>query len=268
MFGSNYYAATLLLPRAIRDDVFIFYAFVRLADEIVDNPVSDSDPTTELQTFCETWRSAYTTKESNNAVLNAFADVCHRHAIPLEYIDAFLFTMQQDLHKSRYDTYADLEGYMYGSAEVIGLILLPLFGCTNESAATPARALGKAMQLTNFLRDVYEDYHERNRVYLPQEDLLSHGATESSLTEIPSPTTVRDLIRFEVSRARTLYQEAQAGIKLLPPNIQPAVRAATALYSELLTAIEKRDFAISTTKFRLSRLKKLQIALLYGYVKK
>lgn len=176
--------------------------------------------------------------------------------------------MHQDLTVKRYETYTDLQTYMYGSAEVIGLILLKIFGCDEAAAEKPARALGEAMQFTNFLRDIYEDFHDRNRIYIPLADLRERNLSEADLLSIPSSQAIRSLLEFEAGRAEKLYAEAIAGISLLPKTVQPAVRAAAGLYLEILHEFARAGYIVQEKKIRFSKLKKLKIALLYAYVRK
>lgn len=269
MYGSNYYTATLLLPKDVRYAVFIFYAFVRTADEIVDNPESSESAALQLQAFTENWRRVYTGESENGGeIFTAFREICQTYDIDFSLTEDFLKAMQQDLTVQRYETYDDLKEYMYGSAEVIGIILTKLFRCTEPSALQHARALGEAMQLTNFIRDIHDDYHTRDRIYLPKKDMVDYSVTENDLIEVPSSEAVRKLIAFEVRRAHSLFSFANAGIHYLPKNVQPAVRTASALYENILKEITKNDYAVSIEKISFSTLTKLKIALLYGYGKR
>lgn len=268
MFGSNYYAATLLFPRAIRDDVFVLYAFVRLADEIVDNPEPGTDPRTDLQAFRDMWEQTFNHIRTDDPILVAFADVCERHGIEFSLTTDFLNAMSTDLSVTRYETYADLQKYMYGSAEVIGIMLLRIFDCNDPQAIPPARAMGEAMQLSNFIRDIHDDYYTRDRIYIPQEDMEKHAVSESSLVATPSDKNVRALLKYECERINNIYDFALAGVNLLPIAVRPAVRVAAALYKEIIREIQRRDYTVSEKKIRFSKCKKLRIALLYGYVKK
>ncbi len=267
MFGSNYYAATLLLPKAIRDDIFIFYAFVRLADEIVDNATDENSASEELAFFSAAWKKMYHTGEGTDTILRAFRRVCLQHDIAYTETTDFLSAMQTDLVIKRYDTYSDLQAYMYGSAEIIGVMLTKVFGCQDEAALPYAQALGEAMQLTNFLRDIREDYIDRGRVYLPQDLLHKHSVKEGDLLKDPSTPEVRSLLEELCGKAESLYTYAQQGITLLPRNVQPAVRTASALYREIVRELARQQYNISDKKIRFSKLKKTYIALLYGYVK-
>ena len=268
MYGSNYYTATLLLPRSVRRAVFVFYAFVRLADEIVDNPETKGDVLSELDAYGNDWRECYRTGISENDIFLAFRDVCLQYKIEYQLTEDFLWAMRQDTIKSRYTTYEELQGYVYGSAEVIGIILTKLFGCTNHKALPYAKALGSAMQLTNFLRDIKEDYELRDRVYIPQEDLAAFSVSEMELVTLPSSERVRNLMKFEINRAHDLFNEALAGVSYLPSSVQPAVRAAAALYCEILKEIERQNYVVPAEKIRFGTLTKIRLAVLYGYVKK
>jgi phytoene synthase len=268
MFGSNYYAATLLLPKGVREDVFVFYSFARLADEIVDNPSPGTDPAQKLQEFTAAWERTFHSNTDEDIILTAFAKVCKRRKIAYSLTVDFLAAMQKDLSTTRYETYGDLQKYMYGSAEVIGLVLLRIFECDDPVATAPARAMGEAMQLSNFLRDISDDYHTRDRIYVPRQDMERFSVSEEALMATPSSQPVRALIEYECKRNHEIYEAALKGIQLLPKSAQRAVRVAAALYREIIREIERGNYQVRSKKIRFSKLKKLQIALVYGYVKK
>ena len=157
----------------------------------------------------------------------------------------FLRSMAMDLTVTRYETYADLLDYMEGSAAVIGAMMLPLLGARDQAAALgPARELGRAFQLTNFIRDVAEDLR-RGRVYLPQEDLRRFGVTDAGLAAAVAAGSatpqIKSLIGYEVSRAREHYRSAAPGIGLLAPGSRACIRTAFRLYQGILDEIERAD---------------------------
>ncbi|HEX9995929.1 MAG TPA: squalene/phytoene synthase family protein, partial [Abditibacterium sp.] len=174
--GKSYYYSTRLFPRELQEATCAVYAFVRLPDEIVDNsPQSTPEELAQVQAqlnqFLENWRVAYQTGKSSDAILQLNAEIWHQYKIPYEYSESFLRAMIQDTHQTDYADYADLEGYMYGSAAVIGLMMSHLVGFEGEKTLEHAQKLGYAMQLTNFLRDIDEDFQLRNRVYMPADEL-------------------------------------------------------------------------------------------------
>ncbi len=265
-YGSNYYLATLFLPKKMREAVFILYAFVRIPDEMVDNPTPGSDPAELLRTWKEDWQRVYETGEGTNDIMLATREVFLEYDIPFSVSIEFIDAMILDLHKTEYQTYDELKHYMRGSAEVVGVMLTKVFGCTNEAALPYAEKLGEAMQFTNFLRDIKEDYELRKRVYLPQADLAIYGVHISDLVaDTPSPKLIA-LMKFEVDRARMLFREADTGIDLLPPKARRAVRLAARFYEGILDRIEKNQYNITLPKASLSPLQKCKLVIT-SYVK-
>lgn len=266
-YGSNYYLATLFFPRRIRRAVFVLYAFVRIPDEIVDNPEEGSDPATLLQEWRNEWQKIYDTGVGQNEILIAAREVFLNYKIPFSLSLEFIDAMIQDLSKNRYENYQELRGYIRGSAEVVGLMLMYIFGHKDESAFFYAKKLGEAMQFTNFLRDIYEDLNDRDRIYLPQEDLRKFGVTLSMLqNKIVTPEIIA-LMRFEVGRARAFYREAEPGILLINPRARRAVRLASRYYEGILDVIEKKNYNIFHSQLRLSIFKKL-IIIFYVFIGK
>jgi len=176
-YSTTYYATTLFLPTKIRHAIWIFYAFFRYPDELVDNPPLGSDPANLLQNWSEEWKAAYQSGSSNNPILRAASQLFTEFSIPFEYADSFLEAMKTDTYKSRYKTYREIEEYMYGSAVVVGYMVSYVMGF-DDGALPHAKALGEAMQLVNFMRDVREDYDLRDRIYFAQEELDQFNITE------------------------------------------------------------------------------------------
>ena len=172
-----------------------------------------------------------------------------------ECFDRFFGAMAQDLTQTTYETWDDLLGYMDGSAAVIGEMMLPVLR-PGTDAVTPARALGLAFQLTNFLRDVAEDL-DRGRVYLPQEDLRAFGADPWART---ADDAWRALMAFEIERCRELYRSADVGIAMLPPASARCVQAARVLYAEILDRIEALDHDVFAGRAHVPTGRKLAVA--------
>jgi len=242
--GRTYFLATRLLPAASRRSVHALYAFARVADDLVD---------VHHRSLDELWE---------HPVVPAFRDTVERHQIPWEHVEAFLASMQQDLHVSSYATWEDLLGYTYGSAAVIGLMLLPVLGTVVDAdlAAPYAADLGNAFQLTNFLRDVGEDL-DRGRLYLPLEDLDAFGVSRADLESRVRDDRVRALLRFEIARARGLYSSAAQGIRLLDPAARPCVETAHTLYGGILDEIERADFPVLTRRVAVGTARRLRVAV-------
>jgi phytoene synthase len=168
--------------------------------------------------------------------------------------------MRMDITVTGYETYADLERYMYGSAAVIGLQMVPILEPLDDRAACHALALGEAFQLSNFIRDVAEDLR-RGRVYLPQEDLDRFGVTRADLAPGPTPPHVAELLRFEIARARDLYARAEPGIDLLHPTSRDCIRTAFTLYRGILDAVERAGYQVLGRRVTVALPRRLQVAL-------
>jgi phytoene synthase len=188
-------------------------------------------------------------------VLKGVVHTVRAFEIDPELFDRFLRSMAMDLTVTSYATYDDLRGYMDGSAAVIGEMMLPVLEPLSADAVAPARALGEAFQLTNFLRDVGEDL-DRGRVYLPREDLDRFGADPWRRT-VDEPW--RALARYEIERCRALYDEASAGDELLPPASARCIRAARVLYGEILDRIEANGYDVFGQRARVPRRRKARI---------
>jgi phytoene synthase len=178
------------------------------------------------------------------------------YSIDPDLFRRFVRSMEMDLHVDRYDTWQDLCVYMDGSACVIGEMMLPILEPLDDAAVPHARDLGLAFQLTNFLRDVGEDL-DRGRIYLPQEDLERFGVDAADRTVTPG---WRELMRFEIDRARQLYRSADLGIAALPDRSARSIRAARVLYSEILDRIERNDYDVFSARARVPLARKLAVA--------
>ena len=173
----------------------------------------------------------------------------------------FLRSMAMDLTITSYATYDDLLDYMDGSAAVIGTMMLPILGSTDPAAARePARQLGLAFQLTNFIRDVAEDL-DRDRTYLPAEHLAAFGVTRADLEERQATPTIKALIRYEVSRAHEHYTQAAPGIPLLSPASQACMRTAFQLYRGILAEVVAADYDVFTRRATVPHQRRAAVAV-------
>ncbi len=233
--GKSYFFASRLFPIKIRDAVHILYAFFRLPDEIVDsNAGSTVQIETALQKWEQTWQKAYKELSTDNDILYASSYVFHTYQIPFAYSISFLKAMKQDISKSTYKTYSELEDYMYGSAGVVGLMLSYVIGFQTKQTLDYALKLGYAMQLTNCLRDIKEDYVERKRIYMPQTELKQFGLTNNDIAQENFSAEFNSFMQWQIARARKLYKEADTGIKQLNKRGQLAVLVASRLYEAIL----------------------------------
>lgn len=261
LHGTTYYFATRFFHRRHRDAVHAVYGFVRVADEWVDNP-GDLTPE-ERRELLMRYRMELTLGidgvRPEHPVLRAFCDVMRTSEMSIEEPLLFLDAMAQDIYVDRYPTYADLRHYMRGSASAVGLMMCTVLRCgENPRMIAAAQALGEAMQLTNFLRDVGED-GERGRIYLPQEDMQAFGVLEEDVLARRMTPEFVQLLKFEIARARALYAEADFGIPLLPDRVQPPIRLARVLYSRILDRIEAQDYNVFAARARTTKWEKFRV---------
>jgi phytoene synthase len=248
--GTTYYASTLVLPKVKQHHVHALYGFCRYADDIVDDlgPAPVEQRAAALAAFGERFFADLERGRSDDPVLKAVVHTVRAFDIDPDAFRRFLRSMTMDLTVTTYETFADLEDYMDGSAAVIGEMMLPILEPADPDAARPhARDLGNAFQLTNFLRDVGEDL-DRGRVYLPQEDLRRFGADPWLRRVTPQWEA---LMRFEIERVRRLYVSADLGIGMLPARSARCITAARVLYSRILEVIEANGYDVFSQRARV-----------------
>jgi phytoene synthase len=262
--GRTYFLATRLLTPSQRPAVHALYGFARYADDILDD-LSSEATVAERSARLELLASRFHNGEADSEpVLPAVLDAARTYRIPVSLFDEFLASMRMDLTVTDYPDRAALNRYMRGSAEVIGLQMLPILGSVVPSCdAEPcAEALGRAFQLTNFLRDVDEDL-DRNRVYLPADELAAFGVDRELLTwchdNQRTEPRVRQALVAQHGITRDVYREAHKGIALLAPQSRPCVMAAYTLYSEILDRIEDIDFAVFHQRATVGMGRRLQV---------
>lgn len=260
-YGTTYSWGAAILAKSRRRHVHAVYALCRLADDIVDDdgatgPAAVAATRVKLSAFADSFRTALADRGSADPVMAAVADTVVTVGIDPECFDRFFGAMAMDLTTSSYETWEDLCGYMEGSAAVIGEMMLPVLQPMSPAAREPARALGFAFQLTNFLRDIDEDL-DRGRVYLPQADLRRFGVDLSERTVTPQ---WRAFMAFQLARNRELYRVADTGIPLLPPRSARCVGAARVLYSRILELIEDADYDVFSTRLRVPTWRKAATA--------
>jgi phytoene synthase len=258
--GRTFYLATTLLPAALRPAVHALYGFARFADDLVDRPDGTDPPGERLDRLRAEFDAGLAGRRVRHPVVLAMVDVVTRYRIDPSYVADFLDAMSSDLTVSRYPSYDDLVRYMWGSASVIGLQLLPVLGVRGDQRAAEAAAddLGVAFQLTNFIRDVGEDYR-RGRIYLPLDSLARHGVGEPMLGLATSTPEVRALVAAEVARARAVYRRAEPGIELLAPESRDCVRTAYVLYGGILTEIERSGYDVLSRRAAVGIGRRLRV---------
>jgi phytoene synthase len=266
--GRTYYLATKLLPRARRPAVHALYGLARWADDIVDvtPPGTGADQVAaDLAAVSDVLAAGLRAGRSQDPLLAAVVDTAARYRIAPALFADFFASMRMDLTVRGYPDRAALDVYVHGSAEVIGLQVLPVLGTVGprEEAAPYAAALGKAFQLTNFLRDVGEDL-DRDRVYLPADELAAFGVDRALLewcrARRITDSRVRAALADQHARTREVYAFARAGVAMLDPVSRPCVATALSLYSRILDEIEGSGFAVFARRARVGQLRRIAVA--------
>ncbi|MEJ5311560.1 MAG: squalene/phytoene synthase family protein [Anaerolineae bacterium] len=229
----TFYLASGLLPPVKRRAARALYAFCRISDDLVDR--GDGNGTAAL----EAWRRQVSGKAppGDNPVVLAWCDTQVRYGIPSLYAEQLLDGVQQDLTQQRYATFDDLSAYCYGVASTVGLMAMHIIGFAGPEAIPYAVRLGVALQLTNILRDVGEDWRA-GRLYLPQQELADCGLTEADIAARRVDERWQRFMRFQIERVRRLYAESLPGVRMLHGDGRFAIRAAAELYAAILEDIE------------------------------
>lgn len=259
--GRTYYFATRFLPADRQHHVHALYGFARYADDLVDHMDLDWSATRRREAL-EEWSARFLADveagDSDDPVCKAVVHTVNELAIDHDDLRAFLRSMAMDFTTTRYPTYQDLQGYVYGSAAVIGTMMLPVLGADRSAARGPAMDLGVAFQLTNFLRDIAEDW-DRGRIYLPLEDMARFNVTEWDFHGRYVNDRLRALLAFEIERTRALYRRAEAGWDLLPSRAARCIRVAHALYAGILDDIERSGYQVFARRAHVSTPRKFGI---------
>ena len=254
-YSTSFSLATRMLSSEIRQDIYSIYGFVRLADEIVDS-FHDYDKVTLLDRFEDDLAYALTEKISTNPVLNAFQETVHRYEIDKEFIDAFMQSMRWDLSKKVYQTDEEYKNYIYGSADVVGLMCLRVFvkgdrKLFNELKSS-AMALGSAFQKVNFLRDLKNDYEQLERSYFPNVNLreLDEASKQGIIAEIEAD-----------------FHKGLSGIFKLPDSSKFGVYTAYKYYLRLLKKLKRLpSVEIKNKRIRVANIQKVDV-LARSYVR-
>ena len=253
--AKNFYYAFRTLPPQKRRAIYAAYAFCRVCDDIADEP-NTIDEKRRLLSETKAKLNGMGSGGSTDPVFIALADACLSFNIPIAYLHEVVDGVEMDLVTTRYRTFEELWEYCYKVASVVGLISIEIFGYKGEAARERAIDLGIAMQLTNILRDLKEDA-ARDRIYLPQEDMVRAGYTEGDLKRGVTNDAYRELMRHQVERARGFFSN---GRKLLP-MVSPRSRACPTLlytvYSRILDRIESSGYDVFEQRIGLSKREKM-----------
>ena len=249
----TFFTAALLLPANQRRAVHALYAFCRVSDDLVDRGSGD------IVANLQQWRQQSLSDHPpvDDPVALAWADTRSRYSIPRRYAEQLLDGVARDLTQTRYDTFADLTDYCYAVASTVGLMSMHIVGYAGNEAIPYAVKLGVALQLTNILRDVGEDWGN-GRLYLPQEELGDFGLSEADIARGQVDERWRTFMRFQIERTRRLYDEAMPGIALLGRRGRFAIAAAADLYRGILDSIEVNDYDVFYHRARVDDRKKIR----------
>jgi phytoene synthase len=267
--AKNFYYAFIALPAPRRNAICAIYAFMRHADDLADDEsISRQERRVRLDAWLAAWRGVCEGGETGDPIFLAVRDAAERFRIPLGLLDELVAGVTMDLKQDAsdaagaYATFADLYGYCYLVASVVGLVCIRIFGYTDSRAGKLAEETGIAFQLTNILRDVAEDA-ERNRVYLPLEDLAAHGVSLDSLLHrapgAPPTANERALLEEIARRAEGYYQSAQALLPLIDRESRPALWVLVRIYHGLLKRIRRADYDVFSRRASVPMVEKLGI---------
>jgi 15-cis-phytoene synthase len=269
--AKNFYYAFIALPMPRRNAICAIYAFMRKADDLSDDEsIPSEERRSRLDAWLKDWRAASGGAQTSDPVFIAVRDATARFAIPLNLLDELVSGVTMDLDRAEsgeadtYATFADLYRYCYLVASVVGLVCIRIFGYTDPRAEKLAEETGIAFQLTNILRDVAEDA-ERNRIYLPVEDLAKHGVTLESLlhraTGKPASDKERALLKEIAQRAENYYRSAEKLLPYIDAESRPALRVLVAIYHALLKRIERADYDVFSRRASVPLRQKLGILM-------
>jgi 15-cis-phytoene synthase len=255
--AKNFYPAFRLLPVDQRRGMCALYAFMRIADDLSDEAGTPQNKRTALdawrQQLAEALQGTY-----RHPLHLALHDSVTRFGVPVAHLEAVLDGVVMDLEVGRYETFPQLYQYCYRVASAVGLACIHIWGFSDAKATEHAEAAGIAFQLTNILRDLREDA-ERGRLYLPQEDMIRFGYHEDLRKGIRDER-FRELMRFQIARARTFYAASAPLAAMLRPAGRAVFLVMSRTYASLLDAIERRDYDVFSDRVRLGRFKKLWLA--------
>ena len=275
-YGKSYYLATLFFPAHVSKDTMELYKFVRIPDQIVDGEVQDANQLPIASNLEEHYSSAhaklikmrqerklaYEEKNKRHVLRGDSVELFNRKEIPFEYSKAFFEAMLKDTTNHRYQTYEQLKDYMYGSASVVWLMMCHLIWC-DRRALDYADLLWEAMQLSNFLRDIREDYESLWRIYIPEEDLKHYSLSHEDLIGFSKERRIDDnftsFMKAYIAMNREQYRKSLEWVKYLHPRGRRAVYLAAKLYEGILDRIEANDYNVFGHSCRTTKRDKAKL---------
>ncbi len=251
--SKTFYTASRLIGTEKRAAIWALYAFCRSVDDLVDESSADS---TE---YLAQWQlyTLHGLAPLHNPTALAWCRTLMEYHIPKQYAIQLIEGVSRDIHQHRYESFADLTTYCYGVASTVGLMAMHIIGFSGKEAIPYAVKLGVALQMTNILRDVGEDW-QRGRLYLPLDELAEFNLGEQDMAEGIVDDRWRNFMRFQIERTRRLYAESMPGIAMLNPEGRFAIAAAAQLYSAILGDIEIHDYNVFDRRAHVSKWGKLR----------
>ena len=253
--ATNFYYAFLTLPKRKRDAIYATYAFCRICDDIADGDLTLIEKQSHLSKIRK-MLSEGKNNSSKNQIFAALDDTKSFFNIPDHHFEQVLDGVEMDLTKTRFETFEELRRYCYKVASSVGLISIEIFGYEDPVAKQYAVDMGLAMQITNILRDLREDA-ERGRIYIPLDEIASFGYTDQELLAETVNESFKNLMEFQVHRARTYFSRSKKLIPLLTPRSRACFWVLHALYSRILDRIERAEFDVFSVQIKLSRMEKI-----------
>lgn len=245
--STSYYYSSLFFPKNIREDVFKFYAYVRTADDFVDEEPQDPEG---LENFRKKTFENWETGESDDKIVNYFLEVARKHEFEKRWVKAFLGSMAMDLEKQEYETLDETLEYIYGSAEVIGLMMVKILDLDEESHEN-AKMLGRSMQYCNFIRDIKED-RELGRRYMPKDEMEKFGLETLEKDKVDEEE-FQEFIRAQIEKYQGWQREAEKGFGFIPYRVRVPVILSSRLYKWTAEKINENPGVVHEKEVRPSK---------------
>jgi len=244
--------ASSLLDSERRNAVASLYSFCRITDDLIDKNTTYGDE------LLNNWTNNINCQIPNIAdpVQLSWLYTRMKYKIPEEYMNQLIKGVQMDTHKKRYETIEELVEYCYYVASTVGLMSMHIIGFSNKQAIPYAIQMGVALQLTNIIRDIGEDY-EMGRIYIPQEELEKYGVTEDHFKDKIVDESWKKLMAFQIKRARDYYQQSWSGLSFLEAKGKWSITAAATLYQEILKKVERNKYDNLNYRAYVSKQRKL-----------
>jgi phytoene synthase len=256
---TNFYYSFIFLPREKREAMYTVYSFCRHSDDIVDDRRGIDESRRDLENWRHELEACYQ-GHATHPIMQALVPVVQRFSIPKEYFHALIDGMEMDLSRKRYETFEELSRYCYHAASVVGLISIEIFGYRNGQAKEYAINLGKALQITNIMRDVAEDARN-NRIYIPQEDLAACDYSETDLLNYTYSPAFVEVMKLQDQRARAFFEQAMQHFEKNDHHLLFPAEIMRKIYFQLLERISAAQYNVYQQRVRVPNWEKGRLAL-------